>query len=429
MALTRQDTQNSTFSTMSDILNGVSALPFQASRTQSTGTEKPTQLINSDAFKVEPSCSAFDHILCFAHLRWNFVYQRPQHLLSRAARQCKVWYVEEPIWQDTLHLEIRSVAENLCVVVPHLPRDIDEQTAIRLQRQLVNQLIDQQQLTNYITWYYTPMAFPFTDHLRPSLVLYDCMDELSAFLGASPQLIEQEQRLLNRADVVFTGGYSLYEAKQKRHPNVYAFPSCIDYDHFAQARLCPSGAGYDDPADQVAIQGPRIGYSGVVDERLDLALLNELAKQQPDWQFILLGPIVKIDPATLPKGPNLHFLGMKNYKELPAYFSHWDVAMMPFAINEATRFISPTKTPEYLAAGLPVVSTPIRDVVRTYGGWDRVVIADSVSAFQQGIESALQKSLGSDDVALDLFLRKQSWDLTWRHMGRILSNQTVPVTV
>ena len=411
---------------MSATLKQVSAIPFPTSRTQPVLTEKSTQLLSNDLLEKGSSRADFDHLLCFAHLRWNFVYQRPQHLLSRAARQCKVWYVEEPIREDTLHLEIRTVAENLCVVVPHLPRNIDEQTAIRLQRQLVNQLIEQQQITNYLTWYYTPMAFPFTDHLHPSLVLYDCMDELSAFLGASPQLIEQEQRLLNRADVVFTGGYSLYEAKQKRHPNVYAFPSCIDYDHFVKARSCPSGAGFDDPADQASIPGPRIGYSGVVDERLDLVLLNELAQQRPDWQFILLGPIVKIDPATLPKGPNLHFLGMKNYTELPAYFSNWQVAMMPFAINEATRFISPTKTPEYLAAGLPVVSTPIRDVVRTYGGWDRVTIADSVSAFQQGIESALQKPLGSDDVALDLFLRKQSWDLTWRHMQRILSKQVVP---
>ncbi len=369
----------------------------------------------------------FDNLLCFAHLRWNFVYQRPQHLLKRAARQYRVWYVEEPVWQDTLHLEIRLVTDNLRVVVPHLPRGIDGQTAIRLQQELVNQLIEQQNITDYITWYYTPMALSFTDHLRPTLVLYDCMDELSAFLGASPQLIEQEQRLLNRADVVFTGGYSLYEAKQKKHPNVYAFPSCIDYDHFSQARSCATRGRLDDPHDQAAIGGPRIGYSGVIDERLDLTLLDNLAEQQPDWQFILLGPIVKIDPATLPQRPNLHFLGMKEYQELPAYFSNWQVAMMPFAINEATRYISPTKTPEYLAAGLPVVSTPIRDVVRTYGNWERVVIADSVADFQRGISRALQRPMGNDEPALERFLREQSWDQTWQHMQRILSNQAAPV--
>ncbi|GAB4053968.1 glycosyltransferase family 1 protein [Spirosoma litoris] len=410
---------------MSEISEYVSELSSVPTQTQPVRTEQPTHLKNNGSLGSESTHLEFDHLLCFAHLRWNFVYQRPQHLLSRAARQCKVWYVEEPIWDDTLHLEIRSVAENLYVVVPHLPRNLDEQTVIQFQRQLVNELITQHQITNYLSWYYTPMALSFTDHLQPKAVLYDCMDELSAFLGASPQLIDQEQRLLNRADVVFTGGYSLYEAKQKRHAKVYAFPSCIDYAHFAKAQPSPSSVGLADPIDQAMIPGPRIGYSGVIDERLNLELLSELAQQRPDWQFILLGPIVKIDPATLPKGPNLHFLGMKDYKELPAYFSNWQVAMMPFAINEATRFISPTKTPEYLAAGLPVVSTPIRDVVRTYGDWDRVVIADSVSAFQQGIELVLQKPLGKDEVALDLFLRKQSWDQTWRHMQRILNEQVV----
>ena len=403
---------------MEDPSDLVAAIPAQG---------RSTQVNRISLAASSPPTPDFDNLLCFAHLRWNFVYQRPQHLLSRAARQCRVWYVEEPVWQDTLQLEIRLVADNLRVVVPHLPRGIDAQTALRLQRQLIDQLIDQQDITDYITWYYTPMALPFTDHLRPKLVLYDCMDELSAFLGASPQLIEQEQRLLDRADVVFTGGYSLYEAKQKRHPNVYAFPSCIDYDHFWRARRCAGQRSLDDPDDQAAIPGPRIGYSGVIDERLDLSLLDTLANQQPDWQFIFLGPIVKIDPASLPQGPNLHFLGMKDYQELPAYFSHWQVAMMPFAINEATRYISPTKTPEYLAAGLPVVSTPIRDVVRTYGGWERVVIADSVSEFQRGIGLALQGPLGKDEPALDQFLREQSWDQTWQHMQAILRQQVVPV--
>ncbi|MFD2934108.1 glycosyltransferase family 1 protein [Spirosoma flavum] len=403
--------------------------PYKVKPNQPLQNEWSTRLGTSASVGSSTLSRGFNDLICFAHLRWNFVYQRPQHLLTRAAHQCRVWYIEEPIWQESLRLDIRKVSENLTVVVPYLPQGTDEQSAIRLQRQLINQLIDQYAITDFIAWYYTPMALLFTDHLRPKLVLYDCMDELSAFLGASPQLLEQEQRLLSQADVVFTGGYSLYEAKQKRHSNVYAFPSCIDYDHFSQARCSDTQTGLDDPLDQVAIPGPRIGYSGVIDERLDLALLNDLAQQKPDWQFVLIGPIVKIDPATLPQLPNVHFLGMKDYKELPAYFSNWQVAMMPFAINEATRYISPTKTPEYLAAGLPVVSTPIRDVVRTYGDWDRVVVADSVSAFQRGISSVLEKPIGNDEVELDQFLRKQSWDQTWRHMQRILNEQVMPVSL
>jgi glycosyltransferase involved in cell wall biosynthesis len=366
----------------------------------------------------------YDNLICFSHLRWNFVYQRPQHLLSRAARRWRVWYIEEPEWSDTPGLSIRSVTPQLSVVVPQLPHGTNPEQAIELQRTLVDKLLADQRIEQYALWYYTPMALPFSNHLRPRLTVYDCMDELSAFLGAPQPLLEQERQLIGRADVVFTGGYSLYEAKQKRHPQVFAFPSCIDYDHFAKAR----NAGLANPADQQAIAEPRIGYSGVIDERLDLNLLGELARRNPEWQFVLLGPIVKINPDHLPKGPNLHYLGMKAYDQLPAYFSNWQAAMMPFAINDATRYISPTKTPEYLAAGLPVVSTPIRDVLRTYGGWEQVVIADSVSTFEAGLSDVLNKTSGctAESSELDRFLRDQSWDNTWQQMQRILRSQLKP---
>jgi glycosyltransferase involved in cell wall biosynthesis len=182
-------------------------------------------------------------------------------------------------------------------------------------------------------------------------------------------------------------------------------------------------SGLPDPVDQQPIAGPRIGYSGVIDERLDLALIADVAARRPDWQFVFLGPVVKINPDELPQGPNLHYLGMKSYEELPAYFSNWQAAWMPFAINEATRYISPTKTPEYLAAGLPVVSSPVRDVVRTYGGWERVVIADSASAFQCGLALVLRNAFNSDQPQLDRFLLEQSWENTWQQMHRILNGQ------
>lgn len=414
-------------------------------------TSQPTEPISENRRPVIPARPAttqlpssatgeFDDLICFSHLRWNFVYQRPQHLLSRAAQRWRVWYIEEPEWSDTPGLSIRSVSPRLSVVVPQLPHGTNPEEAVKLQRTLVDKLLADQRIDHYALWYYTPMALPFSNHLRPQLTVYDCMDELSAFLGAPQPLLEQEQQLINRADVVFTGGYSLYEAKQKRHPQVFAFPSCIDYDHFARSRTGRSGTiqsgtiqsrtgeisgGLADPADQQTIAGPRIGYSGVIDERLDLDLLGELARRNPEWQFVLLGPIVKINPDQLPKGPNLHYLGMKAYDQLPAYFSNWQAAMMPFAINDATRYISPTKTPEYLAAGLPVVSTPIRDVLRTYGGWEQVVIADSVSAFEAGLSDVLNKPSGSasESGELDRFLRDQSWDNTWQQMQRILRSQ------
>lgn len=356
------------------------------------------------------------NLVCFSHLRWDFVYQRPQHLLSRASKQWRVWYVEEPVWSGDLRLEIRPVTDQIRVVVPHLPHGVDEQTAVDLQRQLVDQLLQQERLTDFIAWYYTPMALSFTDHLQARLTVYDCMDQLSAFADASSSLLMQEAKLMQKADLVYTGGYSLFEAKKDRHPRVFAFPSCIDFDHFA-----PGRDGVADPEDQRTIAGPRIGFCGVIDERLDLTLLGEVARNRPDWQFIMLGPVVKIDPATLPQGNNLHYLGMKNYRDLPAYFGNWQVAMMPFAINKSTRYISPTKTPEYLSAGLPVVSTPIRDVVQGYGGRGAVLIGETPQSFEKAIELALQHRYEIDWTAIDRQLKEQSWDNTWQNMQRLMN--------
>lgn len=363
-------------------------------------------------------------LVCFSHLRWDFVYQRPQHLLSRASKQWRVWYVEEPVWSGQLRLEIRSVTDRIRVVVPHLPHGLDEQAAVELQRQLVDQLLAQELLTDFIAWYYTPMALPFTDHLQARLTVYDCMDQLSAFSGASPLLLTQEASLMKKADLVYTGGYSLFEAKQNRHPQVFAFPSCIDFGHFS-----PGRGDVPDPDDQREIAGPRIGFCGVIDERVDLHLLGEVVRNRPGWQFIMLGPVVKIDPATLPQGPNLHYLGMKNYRDLPAYFGNWQVAMMPFAINEATRYISPTKTPEYLSAGLPVVSTPIRDVVRGYGGRGPVLIGETPQAFEKAIELAINGRYEIDWKSVDGYLQEQSWDNTWQHMQRLMNAQLQQVYI
>jgi glycosyltransferase involved in cell wall biosynthesis len=252
------------------------------------------------------------------------------------------------------------------------------------------------------------MSLSFTEHLKARVTVFDCMDELSAFKGAPPDLVVQEQRLLAKADVVFTGGYSLWEAKREQHANAHAMPSSVDIAHFAAARN-----PLPEPADQVSVGHPRLGFFGVIDERFDIALVRELATQRPDWQIILIGPVVKIDPETLPRQHNIHYLGAKGYPELPAYLSGWDVALMPFAINESTRYISPTKTPEYLAGGRPVVSTPIRDVVSGYGDSGVVAIADSADGFITAIEAALKmKAQGTVTALADQALAGMSWDKT-----------------
>ncbi|WP_420149287.1 glycosyltransferase [Spirosoma sp.] len=367
---------------------------------------------------TENSSGKVTDLLCFSHLRWNFVYQRPQHLLSRASNEWRTWFWEEPIWGDRTWLEIRQMSNQRYVVVPHLQHGISKEAIDNQQRDWVHHLLDQYHITDYIAWYYTPMSLSFTEDLSPRLTVYDCMDELSAFRGAPPQLRNRERQLMQRADLIFTGGYSLFEAKRALHQAVYAFPSSIDFDHFARARK-----NLPDPADQQPVAAPRIGFSGVIDERFDTELLGAIAARRPEWQFMLIGPVVKINPDILPKGPNLHYIGLKSYNELPAYFSHWDVAMLPFALNESTRFISPTKTPEYLAAGLPVVSTAIQDVVTSYGRYDPVWIADSVNSFEQGISEALINRSSLDWSGVDTFLNNHSWDRTWTAMQELIEGK------
>ena len=255
-------------------------------------------------------------------------------------------------------------------------------------------------IDDYVLWYYTPMALDASRHLAsPRAVVYDCMLELSAFRGAPPDLIVREAELLGRATLVFTGGQSLYEAKCRQHPRVYPFPSSVDVDHFAAARRALT-----DPADQEPIPRPRLGFYGVIDERLDLDLLLALATIRPSWHIVMVGPVAKIDADDLPARPNIHYLGMKGYAELPLYLSGWDVALLPFARNEATRYISPTKTPEYLAAGRPVVSTSIRDVVRPYGDQGLVRIADTPGDMVLAVEAALSENADERAAAVDPFL-------------------------
>lgn len=358
---------------------------------------------------------AFD-LICLSHLRWDFVYQRPQHLLSRAARDRRVFFVEEPIFDAVEpRLEVMDRNGGIRVAVPHLPEGLSPDTADALQRALLGDLFARFAIGEHVLWFYTPMAMAFSRHLRPAAVVYDCMDELSAFRGASPVMRGREAELLARADLVFTGGQSLYEAKRDKHPHVYSFPSSVETAHFRQARTTPS-----EPADQAGIASPRLGFFGVIDERLDIELLDSIAALRPGWQFVMVGPVLKIEEADLPRRPNIHYLGGKQYAELPAYLSGWDVALMPFALNESTRFISPTKTPEYLAAGRPVVSTSIRDVVRPYGEQGLVRIADTPEAFVAAAEAAMEEDGAARIARADEFLSHMSWDRTWARMAQLI---------
>lgn len=353
------------------------------------------------------------YLLCFSHLSWNFVYQRPQHLLTRFSKHYQVFYFEEPKIGDSDRYIVN--VQDGTYIVELLVSNHDETTNERIQN-LIKELLEEYNIENYISWYYTPMALQFTSELYPEKIVYDSMDELSAFKFAPPQLLQLENELFRKADVVFTGGNSLYQAKKNRHHNIHAMPSSIDKLHFGQAR-----AIQEEPADQKSISSPKLGFFGVVDERFDIELLREVSAKRPDWQFIIIGPVVKISPEDLPRASNIHYLGPKTYSELPQYISHWDIALILFALNESTEFISPTKTPEYLAAGKPVISTAIKDVINPYGNAGLVhIISDSESFI-----STAEKIFADDERdhwqrTVDHFLEDDSWDNTFNKMNALI---------
>ena len=358
-------------------------------------------------------------LVCFSHLKWNFVYQRPQHLLSRFPQRFRTFYVEEHVTnheKDGYYINLSE--ENVWVVTPHVNHDHSLGTVADRQAAIIKKLFKELNIKDFISWYYTPMALEFTSQLQPKLVIYDCMDELSAFKFAPPELKKREKELLAKADLVFTGGHSIYEAKKAHHHNIHPFPSSIDKDHFGQARHIIT-----EPADQQHIPHPRFGFFGVVDERFDIEMLGEVAAKKPDWHFVIVGPVVKIDPQTLPRQNNIHYLHGKDYKDLPGYLSGWDVAIMPFAINESTKYISPTKTPEYLAGGKPVISTPIKDVVEPYGKNKLVHIVKDADAFIAAGEVELSnndKQVWLDKA--DAFIKNDSWNNTWSKMMQLIEN-------
>ena len=354
-------------------------------------------------------------LICFSHLRWDFVTQRPQHLMKRFAEDRRVFFWEEPIACDhpRAYLEHHPFPEDGIIAlrprVPHWWNRAETEFALR---GLLDTLVATAIPDAPVLWFYTPMMLGFADHVRANAVVYDCMDELAAFAFADPLLVEREAALIERADVMFTGGYSLFEAKRDRHDAIYPFPSAVDVQHFGAAR-----GNIEEPADQAGIPGPKLGFYGVIDERIDMALVDALAAARPGWQIVMIGPIVKIDPATLPNRPNIHWMGGRSYAELPAYLSGWSVALMPFAINVATRFISPTKTPEYLASGRPIVSTPITDVMRHYNTMQGVAIAADAPTFVAACEAAM--ALAPDGAwrdAADVLLSATSWDQTAAEM-------------
>lgn len=367
----------------------------------------------------------------FSQLRWNFVYQRPQHIIGRMTKDYRTFYFEEPediekeeyaVYLEKYNNGSAKVdyhhyvsEEGVNVIVPLLQKDDFQNT--HLLENITKKVYKDFRIEEDIFWYYTPMAMAHTSFFRPQLTIYDCMDQLAAFKGAPQNLIALEKELFKQADLVFTGGRSLYEAKKQSHASVHCFPSSIDKQHFGRATT-----NLPDPHDQKQIPHPRAGFFGVVDERFDIELLQELSAFLPDWHFVIIGPVAKIDPATLPQAENIHYLGMKKYEELPRYLANWDVAIMPFALNESTRYISPTKTPEYLAAGKPVVSTAVHDVVHPYEDLGLVSIGRTSEEFAEKLTNSLEIN-PQWERKVQAYLRDFSWDHTCQQMGKLIEGK------
>ena len=364
---------------------------------------------------MPPSERAYS-IVVFSHLRWSFVWQRPQQFLSRFAETHPVLFVEIAEFDaPETRLELTSPMANVTVLNLHLPASMENTPAVtEAIRQAVRDGMASLGIERPLLWFYNPMDAGWAlGQFGERGVVYDCMDELAQFRGAPPELIEREATLVAAADVVFTGGYELWLKKSKQHANTHFFGCAVEYTHFGQAQ-----AEGPIPDDLAAIAHPRVGWFGVVDERVDYDLLREAAARRPDLQFVVVGPPVKVDPKDFPQAPNLHWLGGRDYKDLPAYCRGFDVCMMCFALNEATEFINPTKALEYLATGRPVVSTAVRDVVRQYE--DTVAIAGSTEEFLATIDGALA---GRQAEMVEKGIEKArgaSWENTVGEMQRII---------
>lgn len=350
-------------------------------------------------------------LVVFCHLRWDFVYQRPQHIISRLSKNLKILLIEEP-WhrpeEQGSRLTVES--ENLHVLQPNVITIAEIATV--LPQYTYGQV--------NLGWFYSASFIPLLEYFTFDTLVYDCMDELSLFKAASQQLVEQERTLMNKADIVFTGGKSLYESKAGMHNNVYCFPSSVDRHHFAKALN-----GLALPEDIASINTPIVGYFGVIDERVNLQLIYDTAILLPEVKFVMIGPLAKIGEADLPRANNIHYLGIKDYKELPGYLKAFSIAMMPFALNDATKYISPTKTLEYMAAGKPIISTAIHDVVRDYS--TAVKIVSSAKDFATAIEDFLfmAPAIGIT-IDYNTILEKTSWDATVDAMTAIITKtQTV----
>lgn len=361
---------------------------------------------NKNTLSHQHSAQYYDMIV-FCHLRWQFVYKRPQHIISRMANTMKILFIEEPLeYKENENCgNLIVINEMLHVLQPNVK---DIQSIVEIIPQYVSNT------TISYGWFYSAAFCPLLGSMEFENVIYDCMDELSLFKNASEHLTNQEKYLISQSNIIFTGGKSLYESKKQFHKNVHCIPNSVDNYHFAKALN-----GVAIPDDIASLKSPIVGYYGVIDERINLELLHEAAKKLPNISFVMIGPLGQIEENELPKESNIHYLGIKPYSQLPNYLKAFDVAMMPFALNDATKYISPNKTLEYIAAGRAIISTKIPDVVRDYSICINLI--DTADEFCEAIVFQLERR---DRLSMEMeyykILQNTSWDATADKMKSII---------
>jgi len=353
-------------------------------------------------------------IIVHCHLRWDFVWQRPQQFLSRLSKKHRILFVEGPILHDEniepyAELKPSEKYPNVIVMQTYFPssRFHDGEWVDAKRRELLDDVLCgplKGKFERSVQWFYDPMAVEahLGQHGAISTV-YDCMDELSQFKFCPPALIERESRLLAAADVVFAGGRKMWQSKSRYNSNAHFYGCGVDVNHFGKAQLSST----EIPEDIRHLEGPILGYFGVVDERLDYDLIAQLAAARPDWHIVMVGPTAKVDPADFPRAENIHWMGGRDYSQLPSYTKAFDLALMPFALNEATEYINPTKALEYMATATPIVSTPVPDVVSNFAS-----VVKISSSSEEFVELCQQQVAQFDQVAVERGLKMAS-ENTW----------------
>lgn len=316
-------------------------------------------------------------IVCLSSTRWSFLWQRPQQIMSRLCARHDILYVDPPF--PVAEEQVRGISndESGTLIVKNLQTindalqifrpleisrfsypDLDSNELLKMNQELlqcqIQKALFQLGWQHPLLWLYDPRNVNLVDQLNPCGVIYDCVDSFRSFSWSHPHVSIWEEALVDRADVVLATSRALYQERLRKNRYTFLVPNAADYKHFSPWQ------GYEKPADITAISRPRLGFIGAIYEWVDLELLQVIADKSPAWNLVLIGP--KQHGLQLPERSNIHWLGQRGYAELPAYVHSFDVALIPFLVNETTQHANPIKFWEYLAAGKPVVSTLLPEI-------------------------------------------------------------------